>query len=871
MLMRSPNLGLFNFSIIATLSGLSFSVVANTGNVENTIITSPMVTGCMLKTDNSSVTVDSSGSISIISNTNRTSQGVGILATGDTTFGKIINHGKIMGAGQSRGIEIEEGATVNAIINTGEITTEGHGIELGFNNSLATVNRGTEEFGIYNSGLIKTSRSIWSDESGIRIHNQSKLDGLFNSGTISGYQHAIFVSDTEGTINNNIVNNGSLSGESLHGIYNIGKIDGIINQNSIAGKMDGVRNEGRIKNINNSGSITGEQTGITNEGTVDSIVNTGTVGSTRYAINNTGTITDSIDNYGRLNGNVELSHATLNLLRNASVSGIINGNSGSAITVGTNVLPTNYTANDHASVGKVSVTSDSVLTLGKEIIWSANGADGITIDGDLLLNEQSTLRGNSTNNNKIFLIGHSANIDGNLMNNRSLILNPHTVSTGNTLNITRNYTGETDSTLFLATVLGDDNSLTDKLIIDGDANGTTTVHITNIKGKGAQTQNGIEIIKINGASNAIFLPGGRIVAGSYDYNLVKKNANWYLTSTDTTEPKINPVEPEINEPIKEPILRPEVGGYLNNITIANTMFNMRLHERLGEMQYTDFLGSKEKITNLWFRSTGGRSLYSDKSGQISTQADRYVFQIGADIAQWSSDGDDRLHLGIMAGHGNNSASALSKVTGYQAKGGIEGYSTGLYTTWYANQQDKSGPYLDSWVLWNWFNNYISGHGLPRENYRSKGITASLETGYSFHIAEVGIHSYWLQPQAQIIWMNVKGNTHYEANGTRITHSGQGDIQLRLGTRVYMRAHHDVTRGQFQPFIEANWFNNSQKQRVSMDGLNNNIVGSKNSGELRIGVEGYTPTGTQIWGSFGQQWGNYNYKDTQVILGIKYSF
>ncbi len=65
------------------------------------------------------------------------------------------------------------------------------------------------------------------------------------------------------------------------------------------------------------------------------------------------------------------------------------------------------------------------------------------------------------------------------------------------LTITENYVGN-NGVLHLRTELGDDNSATDKVVINGNTSGTTRVKVTNAGGSGAYTLNGIEIISVEG-------------------------------------------------------------------------------------------------------------------------------------------------------------------------------------------------------------------------------------------------------------------------------------------------------------------------------------------------------------------------------------
>ncbi|MFV0265199.1 MAG: autotransporter outer membrane beta-barrel domain-containing protein, partial [Kluyvera sp.] len=472
----------------------------------------------------------------------------------------------------------------------------------------------------------------------------------------------------------------------------------------------------------------------------------------------------------------------------------------------------------------------------------------------------------------------------------SLTLNNGTVAwsgatAGNILTVAGNYHGN-NGLLKLNTVLGDDNSVSDKLVVQGDTSGTTRVAVTNAGGSGGKTVNGIEVIHVDGASDGDFVQSGRIVAGSYEYSLRRgegdQYSHWYLMNAEAAPEKPAselPVPPSPSQPQpvpEQPTLRPESGSYIANLAAANTLFNTRLHDRLGETQYIDRLTGERKTTSLWMRNVGGHTRFNDSSGQLSTQSNRYVLQLGGDLAQWSTNGLDRWHLGLMAGYGNSQSNTRSDVSRYHSRGQVTGYSAGLYGTWYANEADKTGTYLDSWILYNWFNNKVNGQGLAGEEYDSDGITASVEGGYSFLMGERsdGRSTYWLQPKAQLTWMGVKADTHTEANGSRVEGKGDGNLQTRLGLKAFIKGHSALDEGkerEFQPFVEANWIYNSQSYGVAMNGVTNYQAGTRNIGELKAGVEGQIGKNLHIWGNVAQQVGDKGYSDTQGMLGVKYAF
>ncbi|MDW5501540.1 autotransporter outer membrane beta-barrel domain-containing protein [Pseudomonas lundensis] len=460
------------------------------------------------------------------------------------------------------------------------------------------------------------------------------------------------------------------------------------------------------------------------------------------------------------------------------------------------------------------------------------------------------------------------------------------MSAGHTLTA-NNWNGQ-DGTVVLNTVLGDDTSVTDKILVNGNTSGNTFVKVNNAGGGGAYTVQGIRVVEVNGQSDGTFTKSGRIVAGAYDYNLEKKGADWYLTNLQANPPVVVPpvVVPPATDPTDtsnqghgSPIVRPESASYTANLAAANTMFITRLHDRLGEPQYTDILTGEKKVSSLWLRQVGGHNRWRDSSGQISTQSNRYVVQLGGDIAQWSSDGLQRWHLGVMAGYGNEHSNSNSTTTGYKSKGSVDGYSAGLYATWYQNDETKQGVYLDSWAQYGWFKNHVKGQDIQGESYKSSGITASLETGYTHKLGEFtgsqgSLNEWYIQPQAQAIWMGVTAEDHRESNGTRVSAEGEGNLQTRLGVRTYLKGHNKIDDGKnrtFQPFVEVNWIHNTQDFGTRMDGVTVSQSGARNLGEIKTGVEGQLNPHLNLWGNVGVQLGDKGYSDTAAMVGVKYSF
>ncbi|EJQ6579369.1 autotransporter outer membrane beta-barrel domain-containing protein [Escherichia coli] len=573
---------------------------------------------------------------------------------------------------------------------------------------------------------------------------------------------------------------------------------------------------------------------------------------------------------------------TISTERSWAMTHSISG-SGDVTKLGTGILTLN---NDSAAYqgttdivgGEIAFGSDSAINMASQHINIHNSgvmSGNVTTAGDVNVMPGGTLRVAKTT------------IGGNLENGGTVQMNSEGGKPGNVLTVNGNYTGNNGLMTFNAT-LGGDNSPTDKMNVKGDTQGNTRVRVDNIGGVGAQTVNGIELIEVGGNSAGNFaLTTGTVEAGAYVYTLAKGKGNdeknWYLTSKwDGVTPADTP-DPINNPPVVDPegpsVYRPEAGSYISNIAAANSLFSHRLHDRLGEPQYIYSLHSQGSASSMWMRHVGGHERSRAGDGQLNTQANRYVLQLGGDLAQWSSNAQDRWHLGVMAGYANQHSNTQSNRVGYKSDGRISGYSAGLYATWYQNDANKTGAYVDSWALYNWFDNSVSSDNRSADDYDSRGVTASVEGGYTFEAgtfsgSEGTLNTWYVQPQAQITWMGVKDSDHTRKDGTRIETEGDGNVQTRLGVKTYLNSHHqrdDGKQREFQPYIEANWINNSKVYVVKMNGQTVGREGARNLGEVRTGVEAKVNNNLSLWGNVGVQLGDKGYSDTQGMLGVKYSW
>lgn len=111
---------------------------------------------------------------------------------------------------------------------------------------------------------------------------------------------------------------------------------------------------------------------------------------------------------------------------------------------------------------------------------------------------------------------------------------------GDMLTTSGNYSGN-GGTLLLDTVLGGDDPTTDRLVIEGDASGTTGILINPIGGTQGLTTTGIRVVDVRGIStnNAFSLANSSpLESGAFVYDLNfgtcdgTVNNSWYLCNTE---------------------------------------------------------------------------------------------------------------------------------------------------------------------------------------------------------------------------------------------------------------------------------------------------------------------------------------------------
>ena len=510
-----------------------------------------------------------------------------------------------------------------------------------------------------------------------------------------------------------------------------------------------------------------------------------------------------------------------------------------------------------------------------------NNAAKLTLTGDLFTGANvGTLNMNSASTLDLTQTTPTAfSVYGDV--NNGGIVDMFNNSIGTMTTITGNYAGVAGSTLKMDTVLGNDASATDKLIINGNTTGTTSLSVNNVGGTGAQTVEGIQVVQVDGASSGTFALTSPVQAGSYEYQLFQggtstpTDGDWYLRSTllaceiTNTCPVVPPVEPE---PPVIPIYRPGVANYVvaqtSNADLGYLALDT-LHQRIGEQRT---LTTDNPQT--WVRAIAG---YTSNNGKNRFEYDQTAvgFQIGRDLLHDTTGSGTQQRAGLTTQYlrGNvdtrdrvRPIAGLSEDTGHIQS---TAYGLGAYYTPMTNQ----GAYVDLVAQVNRLDNQFN------DAYGSSSKQKGWQVGLS---AEVGkpvaqIKGWTLEPQAQLSYLHA----HYGAFAdqfSKISSLNTDHLRARLGLRVYKERHPDSSKTA-QYYAIANIHHDLiSPESVELAALNSeDRVGvseryDRTSWEVGAGVQHPLSKNTYFYGDarYEQSFGDRKHSG-KITFGIKSSF
>ncbi|ENP33915.1 autotransporter-associated beta strand [Brucella abortus 65/110] len=378
-------------------------------------------------------------------------------------------------------------------------------------------------------------------------------------------------------------------------------------------------------------------------------------------------------------------------------------------------------------------------------------------------------------------------------------INMNVGAAGSTLMVNGDYVGH-DGTIVFNTVLGDDNSKTDKLMVGGDTAGNTNVQVVNRDGLGAQTVKGIEIITVGGQSNGVFslvsdyrTKDGQkaVVGGAYAYTLHQgpargaNDGNWYLISQLEDIKPDNPATRRVSDTPDAPDTPaprysanvPVYEGYVQTMQALNKPST--LQERVGKRYMTGengdgrTSGGMVDAHGIWARIQGAHDrLEPTTLTGMKQEINTFILQAGVD-GQFYEDENGKLIAGITGQYGT----ARSNIVARDGDGRIStnAWSLGATATWIGND----GFYVDTQGQVTWFESDLNSDtadvGLA-SGRKATGYALSVETG-----KRIALNGNWvLTPQAQLIWSSINADDFEDVWQANISVARGNSFAARFG-------------------------------------------------------------------------------------------
>ena len=743
--------------------------------------------------------------------------------------------------------------------NSNGIIARNYGTDLTINT--AAVSGNGEGISAYNYGTGATSVTATGTVTGTNCDGLDARNNSANSTNltitavdVSGGTNGIRTANY-GTGATSITSTGLVTGTSYSGIvaYNYGT-DLTITAVDVTGGTNGIRavNGGTgTTTVSVSGTITGGSTaGIATYTLTDSlstinVAATAVVGAVSgdAIVNNSGDSLLTIAAGGLVNGTVRLNDGddTVNVAGGTNLSGITALDGGDDVLLADGFIDTlNLNTSWSGSLDGATVLnwelininggtvdfSNAAITAGQinvNNLGTLNGSNNLAVTGDVAIALGSrVIAGNATGTNVM-------GITGNLSNSGSVQLTGPAGQqvAGDRLNVAGNYIGN-GGQVVLDTVLGDDASATDRLVVAGSTSGSTGIFVNNVGGLGVLTTgDGIMVVDVAGASAAnAFSLSNTVTAGAFNYQLFQNglvnpaDGDWYLRSSARG--------------ITAPAMVVPFMGSSASLSILGT-----LQERLAARS----TGMEDG--GAWLRVVGnaGSQTHQTDIGDFEGRSASHVIQAGADFMTT----ENGTRFGAFAAKTLATTRMFDASINPDVEAGratLDGYAVGAYATHYGDNY-----YWDAVIQHAWLDATASSNGESFDT-DNKNWLASFEFGRAFTFGDNNA----LEPQAQII---VGKNSTDDANDgvTSYDYTGEDTLLARLGVRWSHAKDQGAVKGSFVPYLKANvWHNFGDDSFVQIGGVSD-ITTERNDTWAEVGA-GFSVLTQNNWSFFMQ----YDYEN-----------
>lgn len=406
----------------------------------------------------------------------------------------------------------------------------------------------------------------------------------------------------------------------------------------------------------------------------------------------------------------------------------------------------------------------------------------------------------------------------------------------------------------------------DGILVTGTASGTLNLAVTpkDLK-KGAEES--IQLVDANRAAEGFTVSlvdekGAKLeglTAGAYDYTLVRKDdaqngTDIFLSSIPGEDEKRNTTV--------------TAGSYIG-VAAAAQLFDISLHDRMSNRSWLTANADGSIANSFWVLETVSNERYGDSTGQIDVHDTASTTTVGSDILSGLAAGGT-WYAGAMFSYATQDTKSRSNRTALESRADTDAWAAGLYAGWQLNGADRTGPYVDGWILWTDAESDVKGVNVS-ETVDGNGLSASIEAGWGFKALSYNAHGQagdiYVEPHVSVTWFG------YEADDVSndvhdVTFEGKDNIRTKLGVKTYAFGKNS---GGFSPYVELNWVHNTETYGVTMSNVTVEQVGAEDQGEVRAGADWRINDAFTVWGHFGITSGSDGYSNREASLGVRYNF
>ncbi|TMS57784.1 autotransporter outer membrane beta-barrel domain-containing protein, partial [Imbroritus primus] len=374
-----------------------------------------------------------------------------------------------------------------------------------------------------------------------------------------------------------------------------------------------------------------------------------------------------------------------------------------------------------------------------------------------------------------------------------------TPATGDRLVIGGDYVGN-NGRITLDSMMGATGSPTDRVLVNGNASGTTTLHINNIGGSGAYTgfrnTDGISIVQVAGTATpgSFALAGGYVAAGPYQY---------VLRAFDPSKAAAGERDAllggaggfydfRLQSPYSALLPVPQIAAYQSTMPGMVMMGGQLLdtmHNRLGEIRH--MVGKNMTWSNELFVRAKGSELKFDGDKGPDFRHNNVFIQMGATPLRHIDANGGEWHGGVGLAYSDSSI----KVPSTQSRAEI----TMPTVSGMLSYLHPSGWYVDSVLqasaIRAKFKTAARGDTGKTSGY---GFGASIEGGYNIQLPA----NLRIEPQAQLQYQyqHLKGFT--DVDQIEVGKLGGSSLIGRIGARLMLDRSDEASRTG-TPYVEAN--------------------------------------------------------------------